>query len=101
MAFNIHDYHLDVVNHRLILLHLVLQYDSEKNEGDFNVYDRIMINQQRGDLLVFIRSLFRQANHEDVRYYLLSDILDDKIDLVLNKIKKQNWKPNPIDYDNY
>jgi len=91
MSFDIHDYHLESVKERLDLLLLVLQYDSQE-EKHFTKGQRILINQQRADLEVFIRYLFKKENHNEVRFILLPKELDEKIDLIKNNINQMAWK---------
>lgn len=66
---------------RLIVLGEVLEYDSQLKEigkaGHFSVAERILINQERGQLLA------GKTN------YLLPIALRTKIEFVINKIKIQ------------
>ncbi len=100
MKFTTHDYHLEAVNDRLLDLLSVLQYDSEE-EKRLTVWERMYINQQRGDLFVFKRSLFGELHNNKVRFYLLPEPLETKVETIIDLIKSKNWKSNYEDIDKY
>lgn len=93
MPTNNFNYDLESVHNRLQDLLTVLQYDSEEVKT-LSVCERIFINQQRGDLLVFKRYLFEEANQHEVRFYQLPEALETKVENIIDLIKYKNWKSN-------
>jgi hypothetical protein len=92
------NYDLESVHNRLQDLLTVLQYDSElTDDGKTEVLtkvDRIFINQQRGDLLVFKRYLFSDAKQHEVRFYQMPEPLESKVVAIIDLIKYKKWKSN-------
>ncbi|MEO6176806.1 MAG: hypothetical protein ABIP27_16765 [Flavobacterium circumlabens] len=73
--------------HRLVNLGLVLQYDKEvfkcelKEENFLTWNDRLLINRERARIMAKDDS------------YRQDSALENKIDQILQEIKKKNWKP--------
>jgi ABC-type uncharacterized transport system ATPase component len=93
MPTNNFNYDLESVHNRLQDLLTVLQYDSEEVKT-LSVYERIFINQQRGDLLVFKRYLLKEAKQHEVRFYQLSEALENKVAAIIDLVKYKKWKSN-------
>ncbi len=71
---------------RLVLLGLVLQYDTEDTPS-FKEHERFAINQERAKVI---------ANDNS---YSQSETVEAKIATILIDIRKHNWKPlNEIQY---
>jgi hypothetical protein len=75
----------DTLNHRLEILYNVLVYDSDQQmvgrPACFTVFERILINQERGALLT-------QMSPEDVntRYYECPEKIESKIQFINQKV---------------
>lgn len=65
---------------RLVLLGLVLQYDTESSPT-LKEHERFAINQERAKVI---------ANDDS---YKQSEIVESKINAVVVEIRKYNWKP--------
>mgnify|MGYP003607648824 CR=1 FL=1 len=74
------------VNKRLSQLNLLLQYCTD-NGGIFTTGERILINQERGKIMVYDNPFL------DIRHYQYSEKLEQKINQNLKEINNSNWLP--------
>lgn len=75
------------IENRLDILHLVLQYSSQKSPV-LTTGERIVINQERG-------ALFRYMEDEtvDLEPYKVSSLIEGKIAFILEEIERCEWTP--------
>ena len=93
MKFN---YHLENIHNRLQLLLSVLQYDTEEFQH-FTVWERMLINQERGAMMDFKNYLFRELDFDKVRMFLVPDPLEEKIQTISKTIELKSWQPKPFE----
>jgi hypothetical protein len=77
----------DKINNRLEDLYDVLLYDSNEQSfgraACFSVFERILINQERGALYSQIN---QENEQEDIRHYQCPEKLESKIKFVIQKV---------------
>ncbi len=92
------EYNLDNINQRLTILLLVLQYDAQI-QNYFTVWDRILINQERGSLMDFKNYLFSELDQTKVRMIKVPDIIEESIQEIINEIEVIDWQPVIKEYE--
>lgn len=92
------EYNLENINKRLTILLLVLQYDAQ-TENYFTVWDRMLINQERGALMDFKNYLFSELDYKNVRMIKVPDIIEESIQEIINQIEVIDWEPVIKDYE--
>ena len=93
------DYHLENIHNRLQLLLSVLQYDTEETQH-FSVWERMLINQERGAMMDFKNYLFKELEFESVRMFLVPEPLETKIQTIAKTIESSGWQPKPQEDNN-
>lgn len=81
---------IEAINLRLLLLHIALQYSSEKT-AMLSTGERIEINQERGHLMRQKTALEENPEHQ-VYWFAQSQKIENKLTTIDSLIKATNWK---------
>jgi uncharacterized protein YfkK (UPF0435 family) len=76
---------VEIIKDRLQLLHLCLQYSSQKQER-LTILDRMLINQERGQLL-------KELDAPNTIPRPVPETVETKLTEIQNRIELLNWKP--------
>lgn len=91
------EYTPENIENRLSDLYWALLYDSENSQ--LTVWERILINQERGSLFdnQNFNSGFLEQNQ--VRKYQIPDEIEIKVQTILKTIQLTFWSPKPYKFD--